>query len=178
EFAVSSLTVVKKTGATETPVTTVPITSSFEEDSLLYITGLAIPVADGDSLIFKVTINTAQAVANAATYDGTGLELSILPDGVDLRDENGLYSLANTHSDGTAGSAGYGHNPGFDALNCTGPYTGIFDLTIDYNLSVSHLDTYDCGTEENFNIGDFVYIRVYSPGEDVDTTGVTVDLSA
>lgn len=177
EFAVSSLTVVKKTGATETPVTTVPITSSFEEDSLLYITGLAIPVADGDSLIFKVTINTAQAVANAATYDGTGLELSILPDGVDLRDENGLYSLANTHSDGTAGSAGYGHNPGFDALNCTGPYTGTFDLTIDFNFSATHLDTYDCGPEV-FNIGDFLYIRVYNPGEDVDTTGVTVDLSA
>ncbi len=178
EFAVNSLSVIKKTGATETPVTTVAISSSFEEDSLLYISGLLIPVAAGDSLIFKVNVNTSAAQANAADYHGTGLELSILPDGIDLRDEAGLFSVANTHSDGTPGDAGYGHNPGFDGLDCTGPYTGIFDLQIDFNFSVTHLDTYDCGVEENFNIGDLVVLRVFGPGEQVDSNSVRVDLSA
>lgn len=125
-----------------------------------------------------MNINTSAALANASSYHGTGLELTILPDGVDLRDETGLYSLANTHSNGTPGTAGYGHNPGFNPLNCTGTYTAIFDLHIDFNFQAFHIDVYDCGAEENFNIGDLLLVRVFGPGEDVDTNSVRVNLSA
>lgn len=62
EFAVSSLTVIKKTGTTPTTVATYTFSSSFEEDSLLYLTGLNTPVANGDSLIFRVNINTSAAL--------------------------------------------------------------------------------------------------------------------
>ena len=100
EFAVNSFTVIKKTGAAATTVTTVPITSSFEEDSLLYISGLLVALAEDDTLIFQVNINTAQAVANADDYDGTGLDLAVLPDGSDVRHDESLSSMANLQESG------------------------------------------------------------------------------
>ncbi len=178
EFAVNSFTVIKKTGATATTVTTVPITSSFEEDSLLYVSGLLVALAEDDSLIFQVNINTTQALANAADYDGTGLDLAILPDGIDVRNDDSLSSMSNLRSTGVLGISGYGHNLNMDPVNCTGTFAGTFDLLIDFNFTASHIDNFDCGTEENFNVGDRLFLRVYNPNEDVDSNSVRVDLSA
>ena len=178
EFAVNSFTVIKKTGAAATTVTTVPISSSFEEDSLLYLSGLLVPLAAGDSLIFQVNVNTAQALANAADYDGTGMDLAILPDGIDVRNDDSLSSMSNLRSTGALGISGYGHNLAMDPINCTGTFAAYFDLVIDFNFTATHIDNFDCGTEENFSIGDRLFLRVSNPGEDVDSNSVRVDLSA
>ena len=177
EFAVNSFTVIKKTGAAATTVTTVPITSSFEEDSLLYISGLLVALAEDDTLIFQVNINTAQAVANADDYDGTGLDLAVLPDGIDVRNDDSLSSMSNLQESGVLGISGYGHNSTMDPVNCTGTFAALFDLLVDFNFTATHIDNYDCGTEENFNVGDLLILRVYNPLEQVDTNSVRVDLT-
>ncbi len=178
EFAVNSLIVYKKTGATETAVATVPIATSFEEDSLLYITGLSTAVVNADTLIFRVNINTAQALANAVDYHGTGLSLTVLPDGIDVRDDDSLSSMVNLLWDGSLGTGGYAHNWTFDPVNCTGPFEAVFDLEgPDFTFNIIHLEATDCGPEV-FSIGDQLVLQIYSVSEEVDTTDVTVDLSA
>ncbi len=178
-FAVNQLTVVHKRGATSTTIATQAITGAFAEDVELNLTGLTRPVEDGDSLIFRVNIWTDSTLANAGDYDGTGLELTILPDGVDISN-NGLASLANTHSDGTAGTAGYGHNPGWDPLACTGTYTGSLDLDgPDFTTNFfTHVDSTNCNANTVFNIGDKIILYIPSFSEQVDSTDVTADLSA
>ncbi len=183
EFAVSKLYVKVKSGSdgTISTLATKTLTSVFEEDSLIYFTGLHFPVADGDTLMLSVDVWTDSVLANAADYNGTGLDLAILPDGVDIVRNDSTASLSNRVG-GSLGTGGYLHNPGWDPLNCESAgeaYTAILDLEPpDLTFTGGIYDMTNCNARTTFNIGDSLLVNVTNSSGDLDSNSLRADLSA